>query len=355
MTDNGALDVGDVASGAILMLDDGTTVSGNGAMTINAHSTLDVDGGTTTINLVGTITNDGTIEASCGGTLDIVSHVDNSSGTLEATSGGKLDIESAICGGTATVHGATLEFDASSNVHVTFDNGSVNTDLGMLVLGDPEDFHGIISDFTGTCADSAHSDVIDLQGIDYTSETFHECYDRGTGVLTVTDGTNTAYLNFDDFTGTFKFASDGDGGTDVYDPPVGGAKDAPATVAAAPGNDDATAPANQNGTGHAAALTNEAGFLGNQDAAAASTSHDDAAAPPANQLALAGDTVTAPPSAPSAHGSSDLVAFDNDHLAVPTAGPAAGSTLSAGAIRYPLAQHRLPSCRPARLCLTAST
>ena len=230
-----------------------------------------------------------------------------------ATSGGKLDIESAICGGTATIHGATLEFDASSNVHVTFDNGPVDSPTyGMLVLGDPGDFHGIISDFTGTCADSAHSDVIDLQGIDFTSETFHECYDVDTGVLTVTDGTNTAYLNFDDFTGTFKFASDGDHGTYVYDPPVGGSKDAPATATAAPGNDHATAPANQNGTGHAAGPVNEAGFLGNQDAATTATSHDAAAAPPANQLALAGDPVTAPPSATFAHGSGDLVAFDND-------------------------------------------
>ena len=144
-------------------------------------------------------------------------------------------------------------------------------------------------------------------------------------MLTVTDGTNTAYLNFDDFTGTFKFASDGDHGTYVYDPPVGGSRDAPATATAAPGNDHATAPANQNGTGHAAGPVNEAGFLGNQDAATTATSHDAAAAPPANQLALAGDPVTAPPSATFAHGSGDLVAFDNDDLAGPTAGPAPGS------------------------------
>jgi hypothetical protein len=109
---------------------------------------------------------------------------------------------------------------------------------------------------------------------------------------------------------------------------VGGSKDAPVTATAAPVNNHATTAANQNGTDHAASPANEAGFLGNQDAAAASTSHDDAAAPPANQLALAGDTVTAPPSVTSALGSSDLVAFDNDHLAVPTAGPAPGSVHS---------------------------
>ena len=80
VTDNGACDIGDALdSGAILILDDGTTVSGCGTMTINAGNTLNVDGGTTTINLGGTITNDGTLEASGGGTLDIVSHVDNGS------------------------------------------------------------------------------------------------------------------------------------------------------------------------------------------------------------------------------------------------------------------------------------
>ena len=72
VTDNGALDIGDdLASGATLMLDNDTGISGCGAMTINAGNTLDVDGGTTTIDLGGTITNHGTLEASCGGTLDI--------------------------------------------------------------------------------------------------------------------------------------------------------------------------------------------------------------------------------------------------------------------------------------------
>ena len=60
-------------------------------------------------------------------------------------------------------------------------------------------------------------------------------------MLTVTDGTNTAYLNFDDFDGTFKFATDGGDGTYIYDPPAAGAKDAPATATTAAGNDHAAA------------------------------------------------------------------------------------------------------------------
>ena len=246
VTDNGTIDVDVTNSGAILTLDEGTAIHGCGTMTVELHGTLNVDGGTTTINLGGTITNNGTLEASCGGTLDIVSHVDNSSGALEATSGGKLDIESAICGGSATIHGATLEFDASSNVHVTFDNGSEDSPTyGMLVLSDLPDFHGTISNFTGTCADSAHSDVIDVTDIDFCSDGFRECYDSDTGLLTISDGAHTAQLKFDDFDGRFVFKSDGNGGTDIYDPPVGGAKDAPSTVTAGASDGHTDSPVNQ--------------------------------------------------------------------------------------------------------------
>ena len=51
---------------------------------------------------------------------------------------------------------------------------------------------------------------------------------------------------------------------DIYDPPAGGAKDAPATATAAPGNDHVAASASQNGTDHAASPANEAGFGGDQ-------------------------------------------------------------------------------------------
>ena len=196
-------------------------------MTINAGNTLDVDGGTTTINLGGTITNNGTLEASGGGELDVVSHVDNSSGMLEATSGGKLDIESAISGGSATIQGGTLEFGGKSNVDVTFDNSH---GYGQLTLDHAEDFCGTITGFTGTSPDSAHSDVIDLKDINFDSSGFHECYDAATGMMTITDGTHTAYLKFDGFGGTFKFGSDGGSGTDIYDPPAAGSKDAPSTA-----------------------------------------------------------------------------------------------------------------------------
>ena len=48
----------------------------------------------------------------------------------------------------------------------------------------------------------------------------HDSY--ANGVLTVTDGTNTDALDFNGsyVLANFKFASDGNGGTIVYDPPA---------------------------------------------------------------------------------------------------------------------------------------
>ena len=66
----------------------------------------------------------------------------------------------------------------------------------------------------------AHSDVIDLAGINFDSGHFTDSYNASTGVLTVSDGTDNASLTFDNFTATFEFASDGHGGTDIYDPPA---------------------------------------------------------------------------------------------------------------------------------------
>jgi hypothetical protein len=75
----------------------------------------------------------------------------------------------------------------------------------------------VIDNFSGNGSLSG-SDQIDLKGINFNS--VHDSYSNG--ILTVTDGSNTTTL---DFNGTyvlanFKFASDGGGGTIVYDPPV---------------------------------------------------------------------------------------------------------------------------------------
>ena len=87
----------------------------------------------------------------------------------------------------------------------------------MLKLDQPSTFTGEIFGFTGNGSLSG-SDQIDLKGINY--NTVQDSY--ASGVLTVADGTNTVRLSFSGSysLGNFKFASDGDGGTIVYDPPV---------------------------------------------------------------------------------------------------------------------------------------
>jgi hypothetical protein len=299
VTDNGEFDVG-VSSGATLALDDNASISGSGAMTINANSTLDVDSGTTTINLSGTITNNGTLEASCGGTLDIVSHVDNGSGALLATSGGVLHIESAICGGTATIDHGTLEFGAKSDVDVTFHNSN---GYGELILDDAADFSGKIFCFTGTDAGLSNSDEIFLTGVQEGDGGLTANYcsaDNITTVIIDEQGGGSITLKFvgDYEADNFKVQQDANG-LEIYDPPAGGSKHAPSAVTTA--DDHSGAPANQvapvnqvaHVIDHATSPSNLFGFGGDQDSAPA-TSHDSEVAAPADQLALGGKSVIAP-------------------------------------------------------------
>ena len=222
VTDSGALDVGDVNSGAILSVDDGTTITGRGTMTINAGSTLDVNGGTTTIDISGTITNNGVLEASNGGTLDIVSSINNTSGLLEVTSGGTLFVESNISGGKATIQGGTLQLGEDSNVAVTFDNSQ---GYGKLIIGDADgdvdNFNGQIYGFSGTAPNSAHSDVVEDE--DFAATSYSVQFKSGNEILTLrgADG-KVATLTFDGFSGTLVVTSSG-GKTYVYDPPAAGA------------------------------------------------------------------------------------------------------------------------------------
>ncbi len=102
------------------------------------------------------------------------------------------------------------------------DTVSFTAGTGALVLKDPETFTGQIVGFTGTAPDAAHSDTIDLIGINYDSSHFAETYNSSSGLLTVTDGSNTAHITFDNFHATLDFASDGNGGTLITDPPAAG-------------------------------------------------------------------------------------------------------------------------------------
>ena len=134
--------------------------SGDGTLTLvnQAHGTIDanVAGSTLTLETGSRITNNGVLEALNGGTLQILDPVNGS--------------------GSAIIAGGTMIFDAPSNMNVAFNNGTDATTYGELVLGDAAGFSGQISGFAGTAPDIAHSDAIDLVGINYNSSAFSETY-----------------------------------------------------------------------------------------------------------------------------------------------------------------------------------
>ncbi|MFZ0422007.1 MAG: hypothetical protein WAL80_03930 [Xanthobacteraceae bacterium] len=136
--------------------------------------------------------------------------------------GGSLVIDFVNGGNLNIANGDGLHIDAPSNASVTFTGGT-----GSLVLNDPEGFKGQIIGFTGTAPDAAHSDTIDLVGINYDSAHFAESYNSTTGLLSVTDGSHTASFTFDNFNATLDFASDGNGGTLITDPPANGSPSEP--------------------------------------------------------------------------------------------------------------------------------
>jgi 20S proteasome alpha/beta subunit len=140
---------------------------------------------------------------------------------IYAAPGTTMMVNNALSGpsGSATVGaGATLELAAANSSSVTFSGSS-----GTLKLDQPSTFDGVIFKFAGN-GTLPGSDQIDLKGINFKSVS--DSYSNG--VLTVTDGTKTAMLDFNgSYTlANFKFASDGNGGTIVYDPPASGQSNA---------------------------------------------------------------------------------------------------------------------------------
>jgi hypothetical protein len=145
--------------------------------------------------------------------------------TTDASDTG-VDIYDPPAAADATIAaGASLDLSTPSSENVTFAGGT-----GALVLNDPESFSGQIIDFTGTAPNAAHSDTVDLVGINYDSSQFADTYNSATGLLTVTDGTHSASITFDDFNATLDFASDGDGGTLITDPPSTGSASEPSVL-----------------------------------------------------------------------------------------------------------------------------
>jgi hypothetical protein len=133
---------------------------------------------------------------------------------LYAPAGMKLQIGKTLAMGAATIgRGATLELTAADSASVRFASST-----GTLRVDHSSTFTGKIFNFSGDGSLSG-SDHIDLRDIKYGP--IKDSYKND--ILTVTDSSgHKARLSFSgSYTlGNFKFATDGKGGTIVYDPPV---------------------------------------------------------------------------------------------------------------------------------------
>ncbi|MDA9399784.1 FecR domain-containing protein [Bradyrhizobium sp. CCBAU 45389] len=119
--------------------------------------------------------------------------------------------------------GTVLNLSEASSQDVTFANDSGTT--GTLAIEHAADFTGTINGFAGD-GTVANSDLIDLKDIDFahlTGVAYTENADHLGGVLTLSDGAETANIKFAGSYSidSFEFVSDGNGGTLVVDPPTG--------------------------------------------------------------------------------------------------------------------------------------
>jgi hypothetical protein len=200
----------------------GNVTSYNSTFTNEVAAGWSLNNGISAFTGTSNLVNDGAIQSGViqsNGTSEIsgLSSITNS-GTIEVHSG-SLKLDADISGtGTLTIDAAsTLELASgvSSGQTVTF-----SSTTGTLKLDSAQSFHGTVSDIGTLDGTQANSDQIDLANINRLSTSFNETFNALTDVLTVTDGTNTANIQFAGTVGNLNFVSDGNNGTIVYDPPV---------------------------------------------------------------------------------------------------------------------------------------
>ncbi|HEY2179041.1 MAG TPA: hypothetical protein VGH15_10695 [Caulobacteraceae bacterium] len=181
----------------------GGTIAGDSAIT------LTIDTGAKSI------TNIGAIESLGTGQVIVKSAIANS-GNLVASSG-TLVLDGAVSGsGFGRIKAGVLDIAAAFTQNVAFFAGST----GVLRLGDWAGFSGKVSGLSTTGKNS-----IDILGFSYKGAKATYSGTTAAGVLTVTNGTQTAKI---DLTGnylgsTFTVAFDGHGGVTVKDPPAASA------------------------------------------------------------------------------------------------------------------------------------
>jgi len=187
------------------------TLSGAEMMTFSGFGALDLDSPSswtlTGVNaLAGPLTNAGDLIVGDKSVLTVEGSVDNN-GVLEITRG-HVRLEGAVTGhGTALINGGTLAAGSAFSQGVTFGTA------GELKLARATRYTGSVSGFSkkGKTA----FDLLDIGFVASSEATFSGT--SSSGVLTVSDGTNTANIKLvgDYITTTFTAASDGHGGTIV--------------------------------------------------------------------------------------------------------------------------------------------
>jgi hypothetical protein len=207
------------AAGTAILTNVDDTISGGGAIgngkmaLVNGAAGLieQTGAGALTIDTRAmTIVNAGTIAATGPGGLTIASAVEND-GVLDVDKG-VMTLEGKVTGvGTAQIQGGTLYAGAAFAQNVTFGGATAE-----LELADSRAYTGAISGFSKTGKTSL--DLRDIGFVSPTEATFSG-NSKG-GVLTVTDGKNTATITLlGNYTqSTFVASSDGAGGVSLVDP-----------------------------------------------------------------------------------------------------------------------------------------
>ncbi|HXU99048.1 MAG TPA: hypothetical protein VG166_00940, partial [Caulobacteraceae bacterium] len=192
---------GDIGDGSMVLVNQAKgQIVGNGAVTL----TLDTGSHT--------IVNAGTIESSGAGQVVVKSAVTNT-GLLYAAAG-TLILDKTVSGtGAAHIKAGVLDIAGGFAETVTFVSGAT----GTLELTDFKGFTGHVKGLSLTGANA-----IDLAGFTLAGAKATYSGTTAAGVLTVTNGTQTARINLTgDYTAaTFTVASDGHGGVLVKDPPI---------------------------------------------------------------------------------------------------------------------------------------
>ncbi|HEY1710851.1 MAG TPA: hypothetical protein VGG10_21480 [Rhizomicrobium sp.] len=192
----GTVALANVGAAEVIGSGDSLTVGAAGILDLNGHAIVATD-------LLGS----GTIRSTGAATLTVqnasfAGHIDGNIAVV-------VDGTAKLTGGGNFTGGATVEANAALHlVNAAPEDVTFAGTIAQLILDTP-------SSFTGTIGGMVHTDKIDLTTI--ASATAHLTFNATTDVMTVTDGTHTAHLQFVDgyVQNDFGLSDDGHGHTFV--------------------------------------------------------------------------------------------------------------------------------------------